>query len=509
MKKLLPLEELAKTCEELRASGKKIVLCGGVWDWLHPGHNRHLKAAKREGDVLIVVVTPDKYVNKGPGRPVYDENLRAESLCDLECVDYVAINQWPTCVETIKLLKPDVYAKGSDYARAEDDITGGITLEEAAVKEVGGRLHLTEEITFSSSGNINRYSSPYPAAAKDFLEAFRKKYVASDIIDALKALRDIKVLIVGDTIIDEYHYCQTLGKTPKDNIIAVRYLNQEAFAGGVLAAANHIAGFCNTVDLVTGLGKEYDHSQFILDHLKPNIHSKFFQNPSAPTTVKRRFVDPSFITKLFEVAYLEEKAPESLENEISTYLWERLRSNHYDLVLITDYGHGFITKSIAHTLVDSGRFLAVNTQANSANSGFNVITKFPQANYICLDEPELRLACRDKFERPEILIKEISRQLSCSAIAITQGHKGSIVYDGMPDKEFFYNTPALVEHSVDRMGAGDAYLSITAACVASGMMMELVGFIGNAVAALKIQTIGNREGVQPVALFKFIQTLLK
>jgi len=421
----------------------------------------------------------------------------------------VAINQWPTAVETIRLLKPDVYSKGSEYSRAEDDITGGIINEEIAVKEAGGRVHFTNELTFSSTANINRYSSPYPAAAGDFLEAFRKKCLARDIINDLKRLKEMRVLIIGDTIIDEYYYCQPLGKTPKDNIIAVRYLNQETFAGGALAAANHIAGFCDRVDLVTCLGTGYDYAQFVLDHLKSNVHTKFFKNPSGLTTIKRRFVDPSFITKLFEVTYLEDKLPEALGKEIAEYLHGHLSKNEYDLVLVTDYGHGLISKSLAYVISEvcrlGGKFLAVNTQANSANSGFNVITKYPAANYICLDEPELRLACRDKFERPEELVKEVSKQLNCSAITITQGHKGSLVYDG----ETFYSIPALVDHSLDRMGAGDAYLAITAPCVAGGSMMELVGFIGNAAAALKIQTVGNREGVQPVALFKFIQTLLK
>ena len=75
----------------------------------------------------------------------------------MECVDYVAINEWPTAVETIKKLRPDFYVKGSDYAKSEDDVTGKISEEEEAVKSIGGVLQFTNEITFSSTSLINAF----------------------------------------------------------------------------------------------------------------------------------------------------------------------------------------------------------------------------------------------------------------------------------------------------------------------------------------------------------------
>lgn len=504
MNKLVKIEDLARVCDQLRSNKKKIVLCHGVWDWLHPGHFAHLKAAKREGEILIVTVTPDRFVNKGPGRPLYNERVRVECLIELDCVDYVAVNQWPTSVETIRLLKPDVYVKGSEYATEEDDVTGAIKNEVAAVNEIGGRVHYTNEITFSSTENINRHLNPYPAEARDFIQGFRDRYSASDIIEAIQELKKLKVLVIGEAVIDEYYYCQGLGKPAKDNIIAVQYLSEEKFAGGSLILANHLAGFCRSVDLVTCLGNGYDHTPFILNHLKPNVRVKFFNNPDGTTIVKRRFVDPAFLVKMFEVAYLNEMQPEWLNKDISDYL-NLAMSTECDLIIVLDYGHGVINDSLARQLSTSGKFVAVNTQANSANNGFNVITKYPRADYICLDEPELRLACRNKFDSVETLTKSISSQLDCTAISITRGHKGAITYNG---KEF-NSIPALADRPLDRIGAGDTYFAITAPCVASCFDMEMVGFIGNAAAALKIQTVGNRVAIEPVALLKFIQTILK
>lgn len=496
------IAELSRVVQKLKAEGKTVVLCHGVWDLLHPGHHAHLRAAKAECDVLMVTVTPDKYVDKGPERPAFNELLRANCLFDLEFVDYVAINEWPNAVETIKTLKPDVYAKGSDYSDSSEDVTGAITQEREAIEAIGGRIHFTNETSFSSTKLLNRYFSPYPESARGFLEGFRQRYNAEEVVWALKELRRLKVLVIGDAIIDEYCYCQGLGKTPKDNIIAVKYLYEETFAGGVLAAVNHIAGFCATVDLVTCLGKQNNYEQFILSHLKPNVKVKLFYHDDAPTIVKRRFVDPTFLTKMFEIAHLDDDLPQSLHEKICSYLASVIKG--YDLILATDFGHGMIDKDTAEYL-SSADFLAVNTQANSANAGFNVITKYQKAHYICLDEPELRLACRDKFSDPQHLVENISRQLDCPILAITQGHRGSLTCE----EGKFYAIPALTGQAVDRMGAGDAFLAITAPCVALGFDMELVGFLGNSAAALKLQIVGNREAVEPVSLFKFITALLK
>src|SRR5204863_8736216 len=158
--KVKDINELANLLRATR-DGKVVVQCHGVFDLMHIGHIRHFQEAKRAGSLLIVTVTPDRYVNKGPHRPVFTETLRAEAIASLDCVDYVAINKWPMAVEAIQLLRPDVYAKGSDYRDAAADHTGGITLERQAVESTGGKLVFTDEITFSSSSLLNEHMSGF------------------------------------------------------------------------------------------------------------------------------------------------------------------------------------------------------------------------------------------------------------------------------------------------------------------------------------------------------------
>ena len=154
--KIIDLYELSDRIKELKAQGKRIVHCHGCFDLMHPGHIKHFQAAKNMGDLLLVTLTPDKYVDKGPERPVFNENLRAESIAALECVDYVAVNKWPTAEQTLRLLKPNYYVKGQEFEYLEDK-TGKIQMEDEIVKEIGSEMRFTHEIVFSSTELINKY----------------------------------------------------------------------------------------------------------------------------------------------------------------------------------------------------------------------------------------------------------------------------------------------------------------------------------------------------------------
>ena len=154
--KIVDLEVLAIKIQELRNEGKKVSHCHGCFDLMHPGHIKYFQVSKKMGDVLVVTVTPDIYVDKGPDRPVFNQNLRAESIAALECVDYVAINKWPTAEETLKLLMQDIYVKGQEFEKLEDK-TGKIQKEYRVLKEIGAVMRFTHEIVFSSTELLNKH----------------------------------------------------------------------------------------------------------------------------------------------------------------------------------------------------------------------------------------------------------------------------------------------------------------------------------------------------------------
>lgn len=141
-KKIVRCEELKETVQALKRAAKKIVFTNGCFDLLHIGHVRYLRAAKDEGDVLIVGLNSDRSVRliKGPKRPLVPENERAEVLASLACVDFVTVFDEPDPLVTIRAVMPDVLVKGADWA--EDAIIGRDIVERDGGRVV--RIPLTE-----------------------------------------------------------------------------------------------------------------------------------------------------------------------------------------------------------------------------------------------------------------------------------------------------------------------------------------------------------------------------
>lgn len=503
--KILSLSELALRSRQLRAEGKCVVLCHGTFDLMHTGHIRYLQRAKQEGDVLLVTITADAFVNKGPGRPVFNEHLRAESLAALGCVDFVAINHAVSAVEALHEIQPSIYAKGSDYRSHSEDVTGNIAREQAAVEAHGGHIFYTDEITFSSSNLLNSHFDVFPPEVKDFLREFRDAWSEKDVRQMIASLTDLKVLVVGDAIVDQYHYTTPLGQTGKGAFLAVRYDSEEQFAGGSIAVANHVAGFAGNVTLLTGLGSVDSHEAFIRDKLLPNVEPVFVTFPDAPTVTKRRFVDAD-LAKFFEVYFYKENAVSGdLEKEICQWLEENIEA--YDAVVVPDFGNGFVTPAMIEIFSRKAKFLAVNTQINSGNRGYHVINRYPRADFVSLNEPEIRLAAHNRSDSLETVVGMVGDRVQAKQLAVTRGTKGVMMYDRK--SKTFHQVPALATRVIDRIGAGDAFLSLAGLCVAKQLDAKVAAFVGSVAAAMDVQIVCNREPINPVGLNKYISTLLK
>lgn len=504
--KILTLEELAGVAERLRGEGLRLVLCHGAFDLLHPGHLRHLQRAAQEGDRLVVTLTADRFITKGPGRPVFPEHLRAESLASLACVHLVAIVHEASGLAAIEAVKPHVYAKGRDYQEAGQDITGNILLEKAAVEAHGGQIFFTNEVTFSSTALLNEYFDVFSPSARDYLKEFKTRRFTEEIVEQLRGLSRLRVLVIGEAIIDEYCYVSPLGQTGKSgNILAVRYFGSEQFAGGSLAVANHLAGFAARVSLLTGIGPDPAQESFIRSKLAVNVEPLLHHFEHAPTLLKKRYVED--VNKLFEVYHYEEQ-PCSPEMDATLGQWIRDQAGNYDLVVVPDYGNGFITQNMVEAICATARFLAVNTQLNSGNRGYHVITRYPRADFVSLNEPEARLAAHNRHAPIDQVAGWVSERLHTSHTAITQGTHGAMLIDNRPGGQT-YHTPALSTRVVDRIGAGDAFLALASLCLAGGVDSETAVFVASAAAALDVQIVCNRETVSPVGLIKYITTLLK
>ena len=503
--KILLFGELVEKVKSLQQSGSVVVQSHGTFDLVHPGVIRHLNSAKSQGDILIVTIIQDKDVRRGPGRPVFPEELRAENVASLSQVDFVCIVNDQIPFGCVKKIKPDVFAKGQSYKKRDTKIHGKIFEDEKELYFEESRLHETEGYSFSSSQIINNFLDIYPKGTKEFLRDFSKNYSFRDIVEGLNNLKDMKVLLIGDGIIDEYHYCTGMSKTAKAHLVSTKHVADEAFTGGAFAIANHIAGLCDNLHLVTLLGSEDSREEFIHGNMSPNIKTSFFYREDGPTIAKRRYIEQYFNQKLFEINYLnDEYIDGECEKSIIKYLKEIIPD--YDVVLVSDFGHGFITKDIINVIEKYSKKYAVNTQTNSANAGFNLITKYKNPYYVCLDEPEMRYTAQDKFADIDDITLRIKDQIEAEYIIVTLGRSGSI---GINSHNEINHTPIFSSKVIDTVGAGDAFFAFTAPCFAQGMPVDLVSFIGNAVGAIAVQIVCNKRPVEKHELLEFIHTLLK
>lgn len=502
--KIINIESIGKVLQSERHD-RKVVQCHGVFDLLHIGHIKHLNHAKSVGDILVVSITADKFVNKGPGKPHFNELLRAEALASLESVDYVVINHEATAISAIKAIRPDYYMKGIEYQDAGSDITGKISEEEEAVRAVGGQLNFTKDIVFSSSSLLNRYFSPFSPEVVAFLDQFKQKYQAADILKYFDSFKNSHVLLIGEAIIDIYHYGEAIGKSGKEPILVTRYHREEMYIGGILAIANHLSDFCAKVTCVTMLGEKGHYETFIKEKLKDNVNIIFHYKKDSPTIVKRRYIEEYSSQKLFEIYEMDDCLFNDEQRKAFIDCIDEQMAKH-DMVVVADYGHGLLDASSINKIEEKSKFLAVNTQANASNHGFNCISKYKKADYVCIANRELQLNFRQKHISTEEQVKKLMQEFNYKNVVVTSGVSGSFA---CRQGESMSVTPAFATSVKDRVGAGDAVLAVTSLFVSQGAPTELVGFIGNVVGAQAVNIMGNKSFIEKVPLMKHIVHLMK
>lgn len=506
MKKIYPLNILAKIVSKQKAKGKKIALCHGVFDLLHIGHIKHFKEAKSLTDTLIVTITSDKYVNKGPNRPAFDEQNRVEAIAALDNVDFVALNRDATALPAIEKLKPHIYCKGPDYKLHKNDISGVIKKEINAVRKIGGKTVYTKDVTFSSSKLINALSDIHSIEQKLILKKIKKKYTFAKVKSLYDSFKKLKVLVIGETIIDQYYFCEALGKSGKEPVLVLRGLKEEEYLGGAAAISRHLSQFCNKITLLTMLGEKAEFLQKIKKDLPKNINLDYIKKKNSPTILKKRFLDDVSNNKILGVYKINDD-PLSIENEkLLNKKLKKLLTNH-DLIIVSDYGHGFISRKSSELIRKHSKYLALNAQVNAANIGYHSMRKYKNIDCVIINEKELRYELRDKNSKIDLLIRKFSLEQNINNLIVTRGKDGSIFYDKKEGKFCFCD--AFAKKSVDKVGAGDAMLSIIALCLKSNLNKELSLLSGSLAAAQSVETFGNKEVVNKIKILKGIEHLLK
>jgi bifunctional ADP-heptose synthase (sugar kinase/adenylyltransferase) len=254
------------------------------------------------------------------------------------------------------------------------------------------------------------------------------------------------------------------------------------------------------------LGEKKEYESFVLENLPDNVNPYFIYKEGAKTIVKKRFVDYISKSKALGVYTINDSQMNG-ENEIQlTSLLDELIPKH-DLVIVSDYGHGFISKEIAKYISKQSVFTSLNAQINAANIGYHTMNNYRGIDCTIINETELRHELRDRETGVEELMKQLAQSLQTKNLVVTQGNSGATLYAS--DNNQYYHCPAFAAKIVDKIGAGDAMLALLSCSIKTGFDADLALFMGSLAAAQSVETIGNSTPVNKVQLLKTFSHALK
>jgi cytidyltransferase-like protein len=485
-----------------------VVHCHGTFDLVHPGHLVHFEEARALGDLLVVTLTAGNYVKKGPGRPFFEDRLRAKFLAGLSCVDLVSIVPFPAAKEAIEAVRPDIYCKGIEYKDKTGDVSGKLSEDIRSVRRCGGKVAYVGSVVFSSSKLLRDGLEARSKAVTRLCKGISKHTSVEKLRQVVEGFRDLKILVVGDIIFDRYSTVAVQGLTSKNRIISCRFLKEETQCGGALAVYRHLREFAPRTQLLGALGTESWVSQ-LMDRTVKNGGNLSVRDPNYVSIVKQRFVDPRMegkeLSKLFSVNYLREDGiTPAMEKEALRRLRKVLPQT--DVVLIMDFGHGLMTPSIRKYLQKEARMLVVNCQTNSNNFAFNLINrKYRRADAFALDSAEIHLAAGEKDIHFETELRVLAKTLGARAAWLTQG---SVETVGWSPKEGFVWCEPLAKTVVDTVGAGDAFISMATLAAAKRLPLDLATLLGQLAGAEAVGIVGNERPISKTSVLKGAMSLL-
>ena len=236
-----------------------------------------------------------------------------------------------------------------------------------------------------------------------------------------------------------------------------------------------------------------------------NIKVNFFKSDkNFKTIVKTRFVDEVSKYKLFGSYILPDESSDEVEKKTIKII--KNKTKLCDIIIVSDYGHNFISKNILKEIKKTKKFLSVTAQINAANQGYHSINKFAGFDLMVINENELRQENKDLKTDIKILSKNLVKNKKINKLIVTAGKKGAFLIDKNLKS---YYCPAFAKSSVDKVGAGDAMLSLTSLGLKLNFDPELVLFIGSIAAAISVESIGNKDTIDFYKLDRVIEHLLK
>ncbi len=506
-KKLIDLEQLDRVVSDARENGKTIVQCHGCFDIVHPGHIRYLEFARKQGDVLIVSLTGDSRIDKGSERPYISQELRAENLAAIMFVDFVHITGDATAEGTLRRIKPDVYVKGREYDGSDDP---GFLAEKAVVEEYDGRIIFSSgEIVFSSTELIEHLPRA-PEIESHRLNLYCERYglTKGSLGEAFDRFSDLRVLVVGDIVMDRYVLCDALGVASESPMMSLAQRDERVYVGGAAVVARHIAAMGAHAFLLSSAGDDPQSERVkeILDG--EGVESQLMQ--SRPSLVeKTRFLAED--TKLFKVDRAQCLPLDSVDEKHAALILEQ-QSKVADAVIFCDFGYGMVTSGLLRrvlpTLRQNVKILSADVSGGRAN-----LLNFCNIDLLCPTELEVRAMLNDYDAGLSSVAWQLLERTQARHLFVTLEKRGMVVFErasqdrttaGWSGRLKSEQLPSFADYALDRLGCGDALLAAATLSLTAGTPLMQAAYLGNAAAAIEIARLGNHP-IEKAAFEKWIK----
>lgn len=492
--KILTRDELLARREAARREGRTVVQCHGCFDIVHPGHIRHLQYAAGQGDELLVTITSDALLGKGMGRPLIPQELRAENLAALDCVDWVYVNPNPTAVELLDEVRPDIYIKGKEY---EDNRDPRFAQERETVERHGGRVVFSSgDVVFSSTALVaamERSTDPFHARLRQLVESHDFTPERADAV--IDSFRGTRVCVIGETITDTYVLCDRPVVAGESPVMSLRPLEQRSYHGGAAILARHLAAMGAKPVLVTALPRstaaEALRQRLTLDGVEVR-----WIDIDGPMLEKQRF-----LVGAQKVMKLDLVQPVNLDAAARERLIGITREAATGCAgaILADFGNGMLSGDIVGRLCLELR-KRVNFLAGDVSGRRSALLKMYEMDLLCPTEVELREATHDYDDSLNAVVWKLLEFTRTKHAMITMGADGLIAFDRIPGTETLAgwtsrlrgeHVPAMTPWAIDPLGCGDSLLAASTLALCCNADLTTAALLGSVAAGAQAQRLGN------------------
>ena len=481
-----------KNAEELqvaigpRPRKKKVIMCHGVFDVVHPGHLRHLIYAKSKAPILVASLTADVHIAKGQHRPYVPQDLRALNLAAFEVVDYVLVDSEPTPLKNLLQIQPDFFAKGYEYN------ANGVhpkTQEELdALQSYGGKMIFTPgDIVYSSTKLIDL--APPSIKIEKLLTLMESEGITfQNLREALMNLKGKCVHVIGDTIVDSYTQTAMIGGQTKTPTMSVLFEGKTDYIGGAGVVAKHLRAAGARVIFSTVLGED-PLKEFVLEGLKESdVDCRPIIDPTRPTTNKNAIVAEGY--RLLKVDTVDNR---TISDEIVEELSDSISRTACDALVFSDFRHGIFNRRTIPQLIEAIPQGAYRVADSQVASRWGNITEFQGFDLITPNEREARFALADQDSGVRPLAARLFEAAKCRLLILKLGDRGVLTCRGGDHEalESYFVVDSFVERLADAVGAGDALLAYSTLTMVATRSEVMATILGSIAAACECELDGN------------------